>query len=86
MLWYLLKAPRQDTSNEYPQHMFSLRNKKIIHLIPSPLQPLLSRDIVRVLVFFNDKTYFVGFRWNGLIDAILMSTHMFCNKNDEKYY
>ena len=30
MLWYSLEAPRQCASNEYPQHMFSLRNKKNI--------------------------------------------------------
>ena len=27
---YSLEAPHQGTSNEYPQHMFSLRNKKTI--------------------------------------------------------
>ena len=27
---YSLEAPRRGTSNEYPQHMFSLRNKKDI--------------------------------------------------------
>ena len=30
---YSLEAPRQGTSNEYPQHMFSSRNKKTINLI-----------------------------------------------------
>ena len=28
MLWYSLEAPRRGASNEYPQHMFSWRNKK----------------------------------------------------------
>ena len=28
MLWYSLEAPHQGTSNEYPKHMFSWRNKK----------------------------------------------------------
>ena len=28
MLWYSLEAPRWGASNEYPQHMFSWRNKK----------------------------------------------------------
>ena len=32
MLWYSLEAPRRGTSNEYPQHMFSLRNKKDISI------------------------------------------------------
>ena len=30
MLWYSLEVPRRGTSNEYPQHMFSSRNKKNI--------------------------------------------------------
>ena len=30
---YSLEAPHRGTSNEYPQHMFSLRNKKNIYLI-----------------------------------------------------
>ena len=34
MLWSSLEAPRQGTSNEYPQHMFSSRNKKNIMWIP----------------------------------------------------
>ena len=32
---YSLEVPHQGASNEYPQHMFSSRNKKIIHLVPS---------------------------------------------------
>ena len=32
---YSLEAPRQGTSNEYPQHMFLLENKKPIYLIPT---------------------------------------------------
>ena len=32
MLWYSVEAPRQGTSNEYPQHMFLLRNKKGISI------------------------------------------------------
>ena len=34
MLWYSLEAPRRGASNEYPQHMFSSRNKKNITWIP----------------------------------------------------
>ena len=30
MLWYSLEAPHQGASKEYPQHMFSCRNKKNI--------------------------------------------------------
>ena len=32
---YSLEAPRRGASNEYPQHMFSWRNKKNIYGIPS---------------------------------------------------
>ena len=32
MLWYSLDASRRGASNEYPQHMFSLRNKKDISI------------------------------------------------------
>ena len=31
---YSLEAPHRGASNEYPQHMFSLRNKKTIYPIP----------------------------------------------------
>ena len=34
MLWYSLEAPWLGTSNEYPQDMFLLRNKKNIMWIP----------------------------------------------------
>ena len=33
-MWYSLEAPRQGASNEYPQYMFSWRNKKNIMWIP----------------------------------------------------
>ena len=33
MLWYSLEAPHLGTFNEYPQHMFSWRNKKNINII-----------------------------------------------------
>ena len=34
MLWYSLEAPHRGASNEYPQRMFSWRNKKNIMWIP----------------------------------------------------
>ena len=37
-VWYSLEAPHQDASNEYPQHMFSWRNKKTIMQIPPHLE------------------------------------------------
>ena len=35
MLWYSLEAPQQGTSNEYPQYMFSWRNKKNVYTVCS---------------------------------------------------
>ena len=35
MLWYSLEVPHWGASNEYPQHMFSWRNKEDIMWIPS---------------------------------------------------
>ena len=43
MPWYSLEAPRRGTSNEYPQHMFSWRNKKNINQILS--KPMLDVDV-----------------------------------------
>ena len=34
MLWYSLEAPRRGASNEFPQHMFSWRNKNDVMWIP----------------------------------------------------
>ena len=36
---YSLEMPHWDTFNEYPQQMFSWRNKKNIYRIPTPLPP-----------------------------------------------
>ena len=48
MLWYSLEAPRRGTSNEYPQHMFSWRNKKIFTGYPPLSRPMiLSRSAVK---------------------------------------
>ena len=70
MLWYSLEAPRRGTSNEYPQHMFSSRNKKNTdtfclktHLIKSYVLNFLNSDTqlwVRsfvVLVFLLIKEF-----------------------------
>ena len=40
MLWVLIRsASRWGASNEYPQYMFSLRNKKTVYLIHPPPPP-----------------------------------------------
>ena len=41
MLWYSLEAPRRGASNEYPQHMFSWRNKKDISIFRMKKAPYL---------------------------------------------
>ena len=38
---YSLEAPRQGASIEYPQHMFSLRNKKDIGIFQTKKAPYL---------------------------------------------
>ena len=38
---YSLEAPRRGASNEYPQHMFSSRNKKDISIFPMKKAPYL---------------------------------------------
>ena len=40
---YSLEAPHRDTSNGYPQHMFSRRNKKNINTFGLKKTPILSR-------------------------------------------
>ena len=47
---YSLEAPRRGASNEYPQHMFSWRNKKNIVWIP----PLICSYVIRI-IFSNIK-------------------------------
>ena len=41
MLWYSLEAPHRGASNEYPQHMFSSRNKKDIGIFRMKKAPYL---------------------------------------------
>ena len=47
---YSLEAPRQGVSNEYPQHMFSCTNKKILIWVP-----LLSAAMVIYNLFFDSE-------------------------------
>ena len=46
MLRYSLEAPRRGASNEYPQHMFSWRNKKNIVWIPSLICSYVKSNII----------------------------------------
>ena len=56
MLWYSLEAPRR---GEYPQHMFSWRNKKDINIFPMKKSALsvamdlsLKHDLVRGIFYY----------------------------------
>ena len=62
MLWYSLEAPRRGASNEYPQHMFSLRNEKNIMWMP-PLMcsyALLSAYVSEILFPLEQLIYIFG--------------------------
>ena len=52
MLWYSLEAPRRGASNEYPQHMFSLWNKKNIDSFLVEKKRLIKSYTVWCLVLF----------------------------------
>ena len=61
MLWLLLGAPRWGASNEYPQHIFSWRNKKNISIFRLEQVPCLELWIIFAVnmswVFFRKKGY-----------------------------
>ena len=68
ILWYSLEASHCDSSNEYPQHMFSIRNKVI--LIPLSLI---------YFSYFSITTYVVGAQKNHLNETVLLSIqNTFC--------
>ena len=50
---YSLEAPHQGASNEYQQHMFSLRNKKDISSFQMKKVPYLLLYICKVLPYFK---------------------------------
>ena len=56
MLWYSLEAPQRGASNEYPQHMFSLRNKKNIMWIP----PLICSFELLSVYWYSSMLLFSG--------------------------
>ena len=70
MLWYSLEAPRQGASIEYPQHMFSWRNKKDISIfrmkkVPYLLLWIVSQNDKTLKQKQNDKQYRSW--WDGLL-------------------
>ena len=71
MLWYSLEAPRQGTSNEYPQHMFSSINKKNIMWIP----PLICSygDKLEPLSYWVDVQADPSLSWSyrSIVDFVL---------------
>ena len=75
MLWVLIRsaaAPRRGASNEYPQHMFLLRNKKIVDtcwLKKAPYQELCSHWLELPLARIN----FHGLKGVRAIEVLLYS-------------
>ena len=62
---YSLKACQQSTSNEYPQHVFSWRNKKIImFLVAKSMKDTMwfgrAHYKITVFFYFSMKTYVAG--------------------------
>ena len=51
MLWYSIEASQQGTSNEYPQCMFLLKNKKNIKWIPI-LPAVITNPIIFTVILF----------------------------------
>ena len=65
MLWYSLEAPRRGASNEYPQHMFSWRNKKDISIFLDEKAPYL-------LLCFTLDTTFLGSTLNSIVPVTML--------------
>ena len=62
---YSLEALRRGASNEYPQHMYSSRNKNVISIFRMKKAPylLLCEYLVKILgyfFYFSIKAYVVG--------------------------
>ena len=62
MLWYSLEVPQWGTSNEYPQHMFSSRNKKNIDTFWLEKKTLI-KSYVKTLTTYNSYPKY----WDTLI-------------------
>ena len=65
MLWYSFVEPRWGTSNKYPQHMFSSRNKKNIYHL---------NDIYRVYDVQSIKKICACIEWFLMTDSICHSS------------
>ena len=55
---YLLEAPHRGASNEYPQHMFSSRNKKNIMWIPPLIYSYQVQCITNELISLDHTRHF----------------------------
>ena len=66
MLWYSLEAPPRGASNEYPQHMFLLRNKKDISIFRMKKAPylLLCESSSKQMIHTKHQVQFPGKRKN----------------------
>ena len=101
MLWVSSEVPHWDASNEYPQHMFSWRNKKNIIRIPLlsgtkhmsqncfgwiiTSDMMLFQSTIVAIFYFCTKTYVVG---KFFCKEVLMRTPIiyFWCWNKKKYY
>ena len=72
---YSLEAPRRGASNEYPQHMFLLRNKKDISIFRMKKVPYLLLWCYHGMSYFSMKAYVVGIHKKRFAEALLMSNH-----------
>ena len=63
--------PEQDDSYRYSQHMFRLRNKKIIFLVRTWC------NIENYFHYFSTKTYVVSTYKNRLVQAFFEHPNMF---------
>ena len=73
MLWYSLEASHRGTSNEYPQHMFSLRSKKDIRTFRMKKVPYL----LLWTVFCRTNKKYTTIENNWIIVNNLIY-HLFC--------
>ena len=82
----ILEAPWQGASNEYPQHMFSWRNKKNTMRIPSLIwsNDTLPKYHRHTTIIPIQQTYnnFVQFDWSRANSE----QHLYFNKSSEQEY
>ena len=71
MLWYSLEAPRWGASNEYPQNMFSFKNKKDISIFGWK-KCLISCNMTSALLVTHQQVH-----WNLFIRPFIISHYRY---------